>query len=269
MRPRKEFDSQMIINKAILVGSATAGLLLFSTGCATKGHVRAAIAPVENRVGVVEKRATQAEADVDALEKQLSSTTEIASGAEREAKLAKDMANTADGKAVAAGRKADGAQVLAEKSMTRIGEVQTELTKSIDNLAENLDNYQVAREESITFAFNRSDLTKDMKEKLDEIASAVKDQQKYVVEVQGFTDKVGTSNYNQELSQKRAMTVARYLSGEHDIPLRRIQMLGVGSLKPVADNKTREGRKANRRVEVKVYTLQTGGKSAPAIAKSL
>lgn len=127
----------------------------------------------------------------------------------------------------------------------------------------------MSRSESITFAFNKSDLTKDMKEKLDSFAATVKDQKKFVVEVQGFADPVGNASYNQELSQRRAMTVARYLSVEHEVPLRRIQMLGVGSVKPVADNKTREGRMQNRRVEIKVYTLPTAAKSAPAIAKSL
>ncbi|MFN0101288.1 MAG: OmpA family protein [Bryobacteraceae bacterium] len=257
------------MQKAVLMGTAAAGLMLFSTGCATKRHVRAAIAPVENRVEGVEKRATQAEADVDALEKQLSQTTEIATGAEREAKLAKTMATTADGKAVVAGQRADGAHVLAEKSITRIGEVETQFSKSIDNLYQNLDNYQVSRSESITFAFNKADLTKEMKEKLDSLATSVKDQKKFVVEVQGFADTVGAAAYNQELSQRRAMTVARYLTAEHNVPLRRIQMLGVGSVKPVADNKTREGRMQNRRVEINVYTLPTGASAAPAIAKSL
>jgi outer membrane protein OmpA-like peptidoglycan-associated protein len=256
----------MIFQKALFVSTAAAGLMLFSTGCATKRHVRAAIAPVETRVGEVEKRATQSEADVDALEKQLSQTTEIASGAEREAKLAKSMAATADGKAVAAGQRADGANALAEKSITRIGEVETQFAKSIDGVYENLDNYQMARAESITFAFNRSELSKEMKEKLDAFAGTIKDQKKFVVEVQGFTDTVGTPGYNQELSQRRAMTVARYLSAEHDVPLRRIQMLGVGSVKPVADNKTREGRTQNRRVEVKVYTLPVAGKINTAAA---
>jgi len=259
----------MIIQKAVLLSTAAAGLMLFSTGCATKRHVRAAIAPVETRVGGVEKRATQAEADVDALEKQLSQTTEIASGAEREAKLAKTMATTADGKAVAAGQRADGANALAEKSMTRIGEVETQFGKSIDGLYENLDNYQMSRSENITFAFNKADLSKEMKEKLDGFAGTVKDQKKFVIEVQGFADTVGNPNYNQDLSQRRAMTVARYLSAEHEVPLRRIQMLGVGSVKPVADNKTREGRMQNRRVEVKVYTLPADAKAATAIAKSL
>jgi OOP family OmpA-OmpF porin len=259
----------MMMQKAVLMSTAAAGLMLFSTGCATKRHVRAAIAPVENRVGAVEKRATQAEADVDALEKQLSQTTEIASGAEREAKLAKAMATTADGKAVAAGQRAESANTLAEKSMTRIGEVETQFGKSIDNLYENLDNYQMSRAENITFAFNKAELTKEMKEKLDAFAGSVKDQKKFVIEVQGFADPVGAPSYNQELSQRRAMTVARYLSVEHEVPLRRIQMLGVGSVKPVADNKTRAGRMQNRRVEVKVYTLPSAAKAASAIAKSL
>jgi OOP family OmpA-OmpF porin len=259
----------MIMQKAVLLSTAAAGLMLFSTGCATKRHVRTAIAPIETRVGVVEKRATQAEADVDALEKQLSQTTEIASGADREAKLAKQMATTADGKAVAAGQRADGANALAEKSMTRIGEVETQFGKTVDGLYENLDNYQMSRAENITFAFNQAVLTKEMKEKLDAFAGTVKDQKKFVIEVQGFADQVGNANYNQELSQRRAMAVARYLSAEHDVPLRRIQMLGVGSVKPVADNKTREGRMQNRRVEVKVYTLPAGVKGTTAIAKSL
>lgn len=259
----------MIMQKAVLMSTAAVGLMFATTGCATKRHVRAAIAPVENRVGAVEKRTTQAEADVDALEKQLSQTTEIASGAEREAKLAKEMANTADGKAVTAGLRADGAHTLAEKSMTRIGEVQTEFAKSIDSLYENMDNYQMSRAENITFAFNRSDLSKEMKEKLDSFAATVKDQKKFVVEVQGFADPVGNPSYNQELSQRRAMTVVRYLSVQHDIPLRRIQMLGVGAVKPVADNKTREGRMQNRRVEIKVYALPTEAKAVASIAKSL
>lgn len=259
----------MIMQQGVLMSTAAVGLMLFSTGCATKKHVRASIAPVENRVGAVEKRTTQAEADVDALEKQLSQTTEIASGAEREAKLAKTMATTADGKAVAAGQRADGAHTLAEKSITRIGEVETQFAKSIDNLYENMDNYQMTRSENITFDFNKSDLSKEMKEKLDSFAATVKDQKKFVVEVQGFADKVGAASYNQELSQRRAMTVVRYLTVQHEIPLRRIQMLGVGAVKPVADDKTREGRMQNRRVEIKVYSLPAESKAVPAIAKSL
>lgn len=258
-----------MMQQQIWMGLAVTGLMVTSIGCATKKHVRATVAPVEARVGAVEKKAGQAEADIDALEKQLSQTSEIASGAEREAKNAKALAMTADGKAVAAGEKAAGAQALAEKNQTKIGEVEVEFAKSMDRMNQNIDNYQMVRTESVTFAFNKSDLTKDMIAKLDEFAASIKDKNKYVVEVQGFTDKMGSANYNQELSQKRAMAVVRYLSVNHNIPLRRIQMLGVGAENPVGDNKTKSGREQNRRVEIKVFALPDNAKPQAALAKSL
>lgn len=259
----------MMQHKIWMSAAAVAGVMTFSTGCATKGHVRAAVAPVEARVGDVEKRSTQSEADIDALEKQLSQTSEVATGAEREAKNATQLAQAADGKAVAAGERATGAQTMAEKSMTRIGEVETQFSKTVDRLYENMDNYQMVRSEAITFAFDRAELSKDMKAKLDDFANGIKDQKKFVIEVQGYADPAGKAAYNQELSQRRAMTVVRYLATNHNVPLRRIQMLGVGSVNPVADNKTREGRMQNRRVEVKVYALPADSKAEAAIAKSL
>ncbi len=54
----------------------------------------------------------------------------------------------------------------------------------------------------------------------------------------------------------------RYLTEQHQVPLRKIHILGLGADAPVADNKTRDGRKQNRRVEVKVFALDLG--SGPA-----
>jgi outer membrane protein OmpA-like peptidoglycan-associated protein len=251
------------------MGFLVAGLLATSAGCATKRHVKAVIAPVEARVGDVEKRTGQSEADIDALEKQLSQTSEIAAGAEREAKNAKALATVADGKAVAAGEKAAGAQALAEKGMAKIGEVEVSFTNTLDKMNQNVDNYQMIRTESIGFAFNRADLSKDMIAKLDAFAASIKGKSKYVVEIHGFTDKMGTAAYNQELSQKRAMAVVRYLTVNHEIPLRRIQMIGVGAENPVADNTTKSGREQNRRVEIKVFALPETSKAQPALARSL
>jgi len=257
------------MQQKFVMGLVVAGTMLTSVGCATKKHVKAVVAPMEARIGGVEKRAGQSEADIDALEKQLSQTSEIASGAEREAKNAKALALTADGKAVAAGERASGAQALAEKGIAKIGEVEVEFAKSLDRMNQNVDNYQMVRAESITFGFNKSDLSKDMVAKLDAFAASIKDKNKYVVEIQGFTDKIGNAIYNQELSQKRAMAVMRYLNVNHSIPLRRIQLLGVGAENPVADNKTRTGREQNRRVEIKVYALPDTASAKPALAQSL
>jgi outer membrane protein OmpA-like peptidoglycan-associated protein len=86
--------------------------------------------------------------------------------------------------------------------------------------------------------------------------------------VQGFTDATGSKNTNIALAQKRADEVVRYLTVNHNIPLRKIHVLGVGEENFVADNKTREGRKQNRRVEIKVFALDLGGTRAANDAAS-
>ncbi len=79
-----------------------------------------------------------------------------------------------------------------------------------------------------------------------------------MIEVQGFTDKTGPASFNETLSQERADAVARYLANEHKIPVRSISTLGSGYALPVADDKTRDGRKQNRRVEVRLYVPEAG-----------
>jgi OOP family OmpA-OmpF porin len=84
--------------------------------------------------------------------------------------------------------------------------------------------------------------------------------------VQGFTDKTGGAEYNAALSERRAEAVARYLTTEHKIPVRSISMLGEGYAAPVADDKTRDGRKMNRRVEVRLWVPDSAAKSVAANA---
>ncbi len=237
---------------------ASATFLMASTGCATKRFVRATVAPVDGRVGQVETATKQHSvdikqngADIDQLEKQVSRAEELATEAEREAKSATGLAKDAGTRAGAAGTRADSAYTLAEQGVSKA----TANERSIDRMFENLDNYQMLKGENVVFGFDKSDLTVDAKAKLDAFAASIKDQRRFVIEVQGFADPAGNANYNQELSRRRATAVVKYLTLNHNIALRRIQMLGIGSEQPVADNKTRVGRQQNRRVEVKVYAL--------------
>jgi OOP family OmpA-OmpF porin len=70
--------------------------------------------------------------------------------------------------------------------------------------------------------------------------------------VRGFASSEGGANLNDKLSERRADAVTRYLA-QHEIPLRRIVLpFGYGAAMPVADNSTRDGRKQNRRVEVRI-----------------
>ena len=99
-------------------------------------------------------------------------------------------------------------------------------------------------------------------EALDNAVGQLQNTRDYILEIQGFTDSTGSATKNLELSRKRADSVVRYLTSKHNIPLRRISMLGLGEDDPSADNSTREGRKQARRVEIRVFSRDLGGQNA-------
>ena len=74
----------------------------------------------------------------------------------------------------------------------------------------------------------------------------------YFIEVQGHTDDTGGSKYNEDLGQRRADSVRRYLSRQHGLQLNRMSTISYGDTLPVAPNKTKAGRAQNRRVVIVV-----------------
>jgi len=126
-----------------------------------------------------------------------------------------------------------------------------------------LDDYTPQETAAINFRSGKYDLSPEAKAKLDEIATKALNAKGYVLEVTGFADSTGNTNFNRTLSQHRADAVIRYFVEQHQIPLRRIiTPYGFGDSNPVADNTTRDGRAQNRRVEIKV--LVNKGLTAPA-----
>ena len=125
------------------------------------------------------------------------------------------------------------------------------------------NNYQLVANDNVLFKSSKYELTTEGKTTLDTLAKNVEGKKHFAIEIEGFTDKTGPAAYNLELSNKRAESVARYLTVDKQIPLRAVHILGVGASAPVADNNTRQGRSQNRRVEVRVFVPQTeaGGKS--------
>lgn len=110
-------------------------------------------------------------------------------------------------------------------------------------------------EDRVKFKINSYELDAKSKEALDEFAGRVKAlQEAYYVEVQGHTDDTGTSRLNDELGQRRAEAVRRYLSRQHGISLNRMSTISYGDTLPVAPNKTRAGRAQNRRVVIVVLS---------------
>lgn len=104
-------------------------------------------------------------------------------------------------------------------------------------------------EDRIKFKLDSAELDQAAQAALDEFAGRVKalDTQ-YFIEIQGHTDDTGGERYNEELGQRRAEAVRRYLSRQHQLPLARLSTISYGDTLPLESNKTRQGRAANRRV---------------------
>ena len=112
---------------------------------------------------------------------------------------------------------------------------------------------QAFSDENVKFKTGSSELSKEAKTALDDFAAKVKAlNEQYYLEIQGHTDNVGSSGYNDELGQRRADAVRRYLAREQKLPLPRMSTISYGDTAPVASNKNRKGRAQNRRVLVVV-----------------
>ncbi len=104
-------------------------------------------------------------------------------------------------------------------------------------------------EDRVKFALDKAELNDEAKAALDEFAARVKAlTEQYFVEIQGHTDDTGGEGYNEDLGQRRAESVRRYLSRQHQLPLNRMSTISYGDTLPLESNKTRAGRAANRRV---------------------
>jgi OOP family OmpA-OmpF porin len=116
-----------------------------------------------------------------------------------------------------------------------------------------LDDYVVEDSVMVYFNVNSVVILPEYKLALDELARKAMNTKGYVIEIAGYADSSGDVERNRTLSQHRADAVVRYLQESHDIPLRRmITPFGYGDARPAADNTSAEGRRQNRRVEVKI-----------------
>ena len=126
-----------------------------------------------------------------------------------------------------------------------------------------IDDYVVVDSAAVYFKVNSAVISPEDRQALDQLASKAAALKGYVIEITGHADSTGNMERNRALSQQRADAVVRYLQENHDIPLRRIVTpFGYGQMKPVADNNTPEGRRQNRRVEVKIL-VSRGMTQAP------
>jgi len=155
-------------------------------------------------------------------------------------KLASDKANEADQHAIDAGNKATMAQQSAQQASTRIQTVET--------VVSNIDQYKASNQTEIRFRPGQSMLSKPAKDALDEMANTVKGQRGYIIEVQGFSS--GKGHIAIQNSQKMAESVVRYMVLNHDIPVYRIYLVGMGNAPMAGDEDAKTKHLSGGRVEI-------------------
>jgi OOP family OmpA-OmpF porin len=216
-----------------------------SVGCASKNYVRQETTPIINKTNELD----------DLTAKNTNAIKEVDSRAQAGIQAVQAKAAEVDQKAQSASQQAAQAQTSADNAVHRVD--------SLQNTVANLDNYRVVTETAVHFGFNKDNLTKQAKETLDQLATDVPSTKGYIITVEGGTDSVGSADYNYGLSERRADAVIQYLASQHSIPAHKIYLVGLGKDKPVDNNKTREGRAKNRRVDVRLMTNTVEG-STPA-----
>ncbi len=133
-------------------------------------------------------------------------------------------------------------------------ELRAELENTGVSVVRDGDNITLNMPGHVTFATDSSDLSPQFFEVLNSVSTVLNEFDQTVVEVAGHTDSRGTEQYNQALSDRRALSVVSYLKAQ-DVIDQRFLIVGMGETMPVASNDTADGRQANRRVEITIVPV--------------
>lgn len=167
---------------------------------------------------------------------------DVDSRAQQGIQLASAKANEADQHAIDAGNKAQAAQQAATQANAHLA--------SVEQVVGNIDQYKATNQTEIRFRPGQSVLSKNAKAALDELATPLKKQHGYIIEVQAFSS--GRGQAALAASQKMADSVARYLMLNSEIPLYRVYVLALGNAPVNTDDAKAPKRTSGGRVEISV-----------------
>jgi outer membrane protein OmpA-like peptidoglycan-associated protein len=226
-------EAMAMMKKLVVVVPALALALSGTTACATKKFVRTNVGEVNDKV--------------DTLTKSVEENQERTRVNEGRIGEVDQKAGAADQKAAAAGTRAEAAYTAASAVNTR--------ADAIEKASKRLVYEVVLSEDKGNFKFGKAVMPDEAKGELDALVAKLKAEPNGAfIEIEGHTDGAGTPAINYRLGLERAENVKRYLYEQHQVPLHRINVISYGEDKPIAPNKTRDGRAQNRRVVIKVLT---------------
>jgi OmpA-OmpF porin, OOP family len=239
-----EFDTmryEKIQNRAVFAVSALGAIsLLFATGCTTKNYVRSQTTPIIEHTNELDDQTAQNNRNIHDVDQR----------AQAGIQQAQSSANAASQQAQTASQAANQAQQSAQEAVNQ--------ADSLASVVSNLDSYKQVADASVNFGFDKADLTRAEKAKLDDFAAQLQNTKSYILEVTGGTDSVGSAAYNYDLSQRRARSVVQYLASKYNVPPHKFYLIGIGKDQAVASNSTASGRRQNRRVEIQLLSNLAG-----------
>jgi len=136
-------------------------------------------------------------------------------------------------------------------------ELRAQLQGTGVSVTRNGDRIILNMPSNITFATDQDRVIPPFYATLDSVAIVLRKFDKTLIDVDGHTDSVGNARYNQDLSERRANSVANYLASRGIDP-RRMSAMGYGLERPIASNASEAGRAQNRRVEISISPLRQG-----------
>jgi outer membrane protein OmpA-like peptidoglycan-associated protein len=212
---------------------------------------------IEEEKDQQEKLAMQ-QAQQAAQEAQLAAKQQAAQRAQADAQAAQAKAEAAQAKAEAElaearAAQAQAAQQTAQQATQEAEQVREKLRAQLNNVLQTQETARglIVNMSDVLFAFNQYSLKPDTREKLAKVSGILLSYPGLKVQVEGYTDNVGSEDYNQKLSQQRAGAVGDYLVSQ-GVPETDVSSAGYGMSNPVADNSTASGRSQNRRVQLVV-----------------
>jgi outer membrane protein OmpA-like peptidoglycan-associated protein len=223
------------MRKPVFVVGLFALTLAVAPACATKKFVRTEVGQVNEKVASMGKSLEETQERVRQNEGKITEVDARAAAAQNSATQAQQAANAADQHATAVGTRADA----------RADAIELATRKLLFEV--------VLSEDQGQFRFGRTELPQEAATAIDSMVSSLQTQKNAVwIEIEGHTDNVGDARFNERLGMNRAEAVKRYLYEKHQLPLHKMNVISYGEDKPVAPNRTRDGRAQNRRVVIKV-----------------
>jgi outer membrane protein OmpA-like peptidoglycan-associated protein len=203
----------------VMIAGLIVAFLIGLNGCATKKYVATEIATIDQKIASVSTEIEEAQKRIKEHDEKLATIGE-----------------------------------LITQHDSQFKKVDEKFNEVITLIRGSLILKETLRSDEVKFAFNSFELSPEAKAAIDRIIQKLIQENRGVyIEIQGHTDNVGPEEVNLALGRKRAEAVMMYLYKTYHIPLHRMAVVSFGSSAPIADNKTRQGRAKNRRVEILVY----------------